>query len=887
MALVPGARLGVYEVVGRVGAGGMGEVYRGRDAKLNRDVALKTLLDLFVADPERLARFKREAQLLALLNHSNIAGIYGFEESNSVQALVLEWVDGPTLADRIAQGPVALDDAMPIAMQIAAALEAAHEQGIVHRDLKPANIKVRPDGTVKVLDFGLAKALAGDAVAPDVLLSPTITSPAATRMGVILGTAAYMSPEQARGKVVDKGTDIWAFGCVLYEMLTGKRAFEGEEVSDSLASILKSDPDWDALPADIPPRIRRVLRRCLEKDRKLRYHDIADVQLDLAERGTLDASVPPVARSKRVNLERIVWLLIVSTLAGLLVLAGRRTVPAPRETRFHVDPPPRTVFGSPLALGSAVAATSGAVSPDGTRLVFPATDRDGKTQLWLQPLDSFAAQPLPGTDGGSFPFWSPDGRFIGFSVGGRLKRVDRGGGSAQTICETSGSHRGATWGNRGVIVFSSGNIGRLYQVPANGGPVTPIEVGREGGGEGGQFWPNFLPDGRHFLYWVRSASDDVSGVYVRSIESGTPSRRLVASDTNAAYAPGVLLFTREGTLLRQGFDADRLTVTDQATPLVEPIARNLEYGVAAFSVSANGVLTFRSGSDASTQFAWFDRAGRLLETVGPPGNYRTPALSPDDKRLVYMDVDGRDIWMLDMARRIPSKFTSTPAMEGSPVWSPDGTKIFYRSSQDGGGVFEKDANGVAPEQLSFKERVQGPTQISPDGKLILYFVAPAGQSAQDIYVVPTTGEKKSKAIVQSPAHEVEPQFSPDGRWLAYSSTETGRGEIYVQPYPPTGERWKISTEGGRQPLWRRDGKELYFVNEERKFYAVDVIPGTKFDFDTPRFLFQMRANVFNTRNSYVPSRDGQRFLVNMILDPTEPPLSVIQNWAAIGQTSQR
>ena len=313
--------------------------------------------------------------------------------------------------------------------------------------LKPANIKVRPDGTVKVLDFGLAKALTGDVVAPDVSLSPTITSPAATRMGVILGTAAYMSPEQARGKVVDKGTDIWAFGCVLYEMLTGKRTFDGEEVSDSLASILKSDPDWGALPADIPPRIRRVLRRCLEKDRKLRYHDIADVRLDLAERGTLDASVPPVVRSKRVNLERIGWLLIVSTLAGLLALAGRRTVPAPRETRFHVDPPPTTVFGSPLALGSAVAATSGAVSPDGTRLVFPATDRDGKTQLWLQPLDSFAAQPLPGTDGASFPFWSPDGRFIGFSVGDRLKRVDRGGGSAQTICETSGRHSRCDLGN--------------------------------------------------------------------------------------------------------------------------------------------------------------------------------------------------------------------------------------------------------------------------------------------------------------------------------------------------------------------------------------------------------------------------------------------------------
>ena len=882
MALVPGARLGVYEVVGRVGAGGMGEVFRGRDARLNRDVALKAPLALFSADPERLARFKREAQLLALLNHSNIASIYGLEESDGVQALVLEWVDGPTLADRIAQGPVPLDDAMAIAMQIAAALEAAHAQGIVHRDLKPANIKVRPDGTVKVLDFGLAKALAGDVIAPDVSLSPTITSPAATRMGVILGTAAYMSPEQARGKVVDKGTDIWAFGCVLYEMLTGKRTFEGEEVSDSLASILKSDPDWGALPADIPPRIRRVLRRCLEKDRKLRYHDIADVRLDLAERGTLDASVPPVVRSKRVNLERIGWLLIVSTLVGLLALAGRRTVPASRETRFHVDPPPTTVFGSPLALGSAVAATSGAVSPDGTRLVFPATDRDGKTQLWLQPLDSFAAQPLPGTDGASFPFWSPDGRFIGFSVGDRLKRVDRGGGSAQTICEMSAlGTRGATWGSGGVIVFSSGNAGRLHQVPAAGGVATPIEEKPEFRVAGAHFWPYFLPDGRHFLYFVRSASDDISGVYVRSIESGAPARRLFASDTNAVYASGSLLFTREGTLLRQGFDAARLTLTDQQpTAVVEPIARSVEYGLAAFSASANGVLVFRSGSDATTQFAWFDRQGQQLATVGPPGNYRAPALSPDENRLVYTDVDGRDLWLLDMARGTTSKFTSTPATEAAPVWSPDGTKIFYRSTQDGGLVLEKDANGVTAEQIVFKGRIQGPMQISPDGKQLLYFFPPPGQFAQDIYVLPTTGEKKPTAIVQSPASEVEPQFSPDGRWLAYTSDATGRGEVYVQPYPPTGERWTISTQGGRQALWRRDGKELYFVNEEKKFYAVEIVQGNKFDFGTPRFLFQMRANVFNARNSYVPSRDGQRFLVNMILDPTEPPLSVIQHWAA-------
>ena len=441
MALVSGARFGVYHVVECIGAGGMGEVYRGRDTRLNRDVALKTVLDLFSSDPERLARFKREAQLLASLNHSNIAAIYGFEELDGVQALVMEWVDGPTLADRIAQGPVPLDDALPMALQIAAALEAAHGQGIIHRDLKPANIKVRPDGTIKVLDFGLAKALAPDVAAPVATLSPTITSPAATRMGVIIGTAAYMSPEQARGKPVDKRTDIWAFGCVLYEMLTGRRAFDGDDVSDSLANVLKTEPDWGALPTDTPPGLRRLLQRCLAKDPRRRFHDIADVCLDLAEPEPRAALAPTVTRSRRTMLERTAWLLVVAALAGLLVLASRRTVPAPAVTRFFVHPPAQTVFGGPLALGSTVAATTGAISPDGTRLVFTATDRSGRTQLWLQPLDSFTAQALPGTDGGVFPFWSPDGRSIGFFVGNRLRKIDRAGGSPQTICETSSSEQ--------------------------------------------------------------------------------------------------------------------------------------------------------------------------------------------------------------------------------------------------------------------------------------------------------------------------------------------------------------------------------------------------------------------------------------------------------------
>jgi Tol biopolymer transport system component len=872
MSLSSGARLGAYEVRDLIGAGGMGEVYRGHDSRLNRAVALKILPEVFAADTDRLARFRREAQLLASLNHSNIAAIFGFEESSGVQALVLELVEGPTLAERLTEGPIALDEALPMARQIVDALEAAHAQAIVHRDLKPANIKLRPDGMVKVLDFGLAKAFAGEAAAPPSGRSLTITSPAVTAVGVILGTAAYMSPEQARGRAVDKRSDIWAFGGVLYEMLTGKRAFDGDDVSDTLANVLKREPDWSALPAGIPENVRRVLRRCLEKDPRKRIHDIADVRIELEDReAPTSAMAPPATRG--LTRERAAWALLAAALAtGLAYVLLKAPEPA-RVVRFLVDPPENASFGSSSGFGRLDAGETGsALSPDGIQLAFVA-EQSGRTLLWVRRLDQFQARPLVGTDDAMMPFWSPDGRTIGFFAAGRLKRIDATEGSVQTICDVPGAPRGASWGSRDVIVFGSGAPPRLAQVPARGGVATPIPVA------GAIFprWPSFLPNGRRFLYIDRSESS--ASIMVGSTDPDVEPRRIVSAESNAAFvAPDLLVFARAGALLQQTFDLQRLEATGEATTIVDQIVYSPGLGRADFSVSQSGVMAFRSMSRESNQFAWFDRAGKMLETVGSPGNFRTPDLSPDGTRLAYTDVNQRDIWIFDLVRRTSSRFTANPGTETAPAWFPDGSKIAYRSDQ--GGLFEKDAGGTGTERLLLKENVNGPSQVSPDGQLILYFRVMGGDT-QDIVVLPTAGDGAPRPIVQSAFADVEPQLSPNMRWLAYASSETGANEVYVQPFPPTGTRWKISNSGGRQPLWRADGKELFFVADDRKFYAVDItdMKGS-FDYGTPRFLFEMRANVFNALKSYIPSRDGQRFLVNMLLGSDDAPISVVHNWRA-------
>ncbi len=881
MSLAPGTRIGPYEIVSIVGAGGMGEVYRARDPRLNRDVALKMLPALVAADPDRLARFKREARVLASLNHSHIAAIHGFEEASGVQALVLELIEGPTLADRIAHGSIPVEEALAIATQIAEALEAAHARGIVHRDLKPANIKVRPDGSVKVLDFGLAKAVGKDGATSEASATPTITSPALTRLGVILGTAAYMSPEQARGREADARSDIWAFGCVLFEMLAGRRPFEGSEVSDTLASILKGEPAWAALPNDTPPGIIRAIRRCLEKDSRRRFHHIADARLDLEDAAAADVPTSPAAARSSDRRDRVAWALVavlVLLLFGLTGYVALNSTPAPEITRFEVNPPPDTVFGSPFARYAA-----GAVSPDATRLVFVTTSRTGQVQLWIRSFNSFDAFPLTGIQGAQLPFWSPDSRWVAFFAANKLMKVDAAGGSPQAICDVPGELlRGGTWGAAGDILFSSGNPPTLYRVSDQGGAPVPLPAPSDQT-VSDITSPVFLPDGRTFLYW-RQTSSEGPGVYVASIASANAPKRLVSTDAGALYASGFLLFTRRGALVAQRFDADRIELSGEARTVAERVAMTAGR-MAAFSVSTNGVLTYQAQTGDASQFTWFDRAGRLLERIGAPGRYRAPQMSPDETRLVYEDLTDNNLWVLDMRRGLASKFTIGPGVKISPIWSPDGGTIYYGKRTEFSGpaaIFEKRASGNENEKLFFKgPTTDGPAQISREGKWLLYFVSPEGQTLGDVYAIPVTGDRTPRPIVRSPFSDVEPNLSPDGKFVAYVSTETGRSEVYVQPFP-TGERRRISDAGGRQPFWRQDGTELFFVSpENNSLYAVAVKSGPKFDSVSPKLLFELRANVMFVRNSYIPSRDGQRILVNMALDSTTPPIRVIRNWTAV------
>jgi eukaryotic-like serine/threonine-protein kinase len=886
MSLAPGVRLGPYEIVALIGAGGMGEVYRARDGNLTRDVALKVLPELFARDPERRARFTREANLLATLNHPNIAAIYGFESSDHVPALVLEMVEGPTLADHIDRGPMPPDEALPIARQIAHALEAAHAQGIVHRDLKPANVKVRNDGTVKVLDFGLAKAIAPDSAPAVVAASPTITSPAATAIGTIMGTAAYMSPEQARGRAVDKRTDIWSFGAVLYEMLTGRRAFDGEDVSDTLANVLKREPDWSAMPPDTPPAIERVLRRCLMKDPRLRTHDVADIRIDLDDR----EPAPQIAAGDRAGrlrvFERTAWIgvaLVFAALAGFAWWSGHAAESLPQPAlRFQISPPDKHSFGAlgGPGLGNV---TSSAISPDGTRLVSYAEDGTGKGSLWLREMDSLETRELPETGGAFQPFWSPDSQSIAFFADRKLYKLEVARGGRSEVCPFIGNPRGGSWSATGNIVFATTNPQSLMRVASQGGNPSPIRLSGAENQLGPISWPSFLPDGRRFLYSARTRGDVVRAVYLASIDSDSDVRRVVTSDTQAVFvAPGYLLFGRDGRLLHQAFDVETGQVSADAVVVVDRLRMMIQISFGDFSASNTGMLAYRSGLDASNQFTWVDRKGASQGTVGAPGRYRTAALSPGGRRLVYTDLTDDNLKLLDLRTQITTVLTSEAGSETAPVWSSDGKYVYYRS--DNGGVFRKEADGTSGPVKVLDGQVNGPSQFVKDatlGSLLLYFGILPNQTSQDILILPLDGPPSPRAIVATPSADVEPQVSPDGKWLAYSTSETGANEVYVSPFPPADQKGlRISRSGGRQAMWRADSRELYFVNDARKFYVVRIPESGPAADIAPEFLFDMHANVANTRNSYVPSADGQRFLVNMVLDTEEAPINVISNWRA-------
>ena len=860
----------------------MGEVYRATDTKLGREVALKVLPVEVAQDPERLARFRREAQVLASLNHPGIAAIHGLEEAEGQLFLVLELVDGEDLAARLKRGAIPLDEAIAVATQIAEALEAAHDKGIVHRDLKPANVKVTPDGKVKVLDFGLAKAWTGEGPggtsSGDLSRSPTLAH-TGTAAGLILGTAAYMSPEQARGKAVDKRADIWAFGVVLWEMLTGRRLFEGETLSDVLAAVLKTAPDLDALPAGVPPRVRRLLGRCLQKDPKQRLHDIADARIELAEEDHVAPVAPSVAPPRRAA-AYVPWAVAALAIAAAAVwaLLGGRSGPATGPAlKLAVLPPTDTVSSGPID-----------ISPDGRRVAFTAAGPDGQPRLYVRELDSLEPKALPGTEGGEAPFFSPDGRSVAFFAEKKLKRVDLAGGPARELADAP-DHRGGSWGSQNLIVFAPEGGGRIYSVPASGGDATPVTALDPGTKETSHRWPRFLPDGKRFLFMSRKPSPPGRlAVEVGSLEGGQRTR-LVESSTGGVVARDRLYFVRETTLLAQAFDSRTLTVTGDPVPAAEGVWRDLTMdGLTAFSVAEDGTLAYRRGGLLEGQLTWLDRQGRPLGALGSPGFLGSIDLSPDDRHVLAENVDPlRDssaLFVLDGATGMTTRVSFGTGNQSSGIYSPDGRQIaFSWDAQGPFDLFRREVGSAAePIPLLVSSVWKYAESWSPDGRYLSYNQSEPGQP-RDIWVLPMTGDAKPFPVAQTPAEESGSAFSPDGRFLAYVSDESGRSEVFVRTFPAATRKWQVSTGGGTAPVWRRDGKELFYLTLDLTLVAVPTArSASDLDRGTARALFQTQGWQLPTgpgRSPYAAAADGQRFLTILIVGEAESSPIVLQTGA--------
>ena len=870
MTIAAGTKLGPYEISGAIGAGGMGEVYQAHDTKLGRDVAIKILPEAFAHDPERLSRFQREAKMLAALNHPNIATIYGLEESNGTSYLVMELVSGETLADRIkGEGAFPIDEALKIAVQIAEALEAAHERGIIHRDLKPANVKVTPDGKVKVLDFGLAKAFAGDGANEDPSNSPTL-SMAATMHGVILGTAAYMSPEQARGKAVDKRTDIWAFGCVLYEELTGRQAFQGETVTDILAKVLQGEPDWELLPRATPLQIRDLLRRCLQKDKTLRLRDAGDARIEIQEA----LSAQPESVVARAFGRRQVAALGLAA-AALLAIAGIAVwnlKPAPSPP---LQPVTRTVITLPP--GDQLAAVDYpaiAISPDGTKLAYVAT-HSGRRQIYLRPLDLLEAKPLPGTEGANTPFFSPDGRWLGFFADGRLKKISLSGGAALSLVNTINAN-GASWSSQGVIAFTPTDGSPLQQVSNDGGTQTPLT--RLETGEVLHRWPHFLPSGKAVLFAATGTNPQIA---VQSLETGQR-KDLVSGGTSPQYVTtGHLLYGQNGNLMAAPFDLERLEVKGAFVPVVAGILQTPGRLGTQCGVSATGSLVYVPGEVQSTgRLVWVDRNGSEQVLAAPPRVYRYPRLSPDGKRMaVSIEEHDVQIWLYDIVRETMTRLTLEGTFNMLGDWAPDGKRIAYYSNREGQiNLFWRSVDGSSgPERLTTSENIQGVGSFSPDGQA-LAFVEPDPSTGMDLWMLHMS-DRQAKPFLRTPFNEGAPRFSPDGHFLAYFSNESGRYEVYVQPYPGPGAKWQISTEGGTEPVWNPKGRELFYREGERMM-AVDIVTQPDFSASKPRMLFQgAYAATPGSFAYYDVSQDGQRFLMIKPEQTTSfTQIVVVQNW---------
>ena len=912
MTLSPGTRLGSYEVIAPLGAGGMGEVYKARDPKLNRDVAIKVLPELFASDADRLSRFTREAQALAALNHPNIAQIYGIEDSGGAKALIMELVVGDdlsTLIDRAKTGTrgLSLEDALPIARQIADALEAAHEQGIIHRDLKPQNIKVRADGTVKVLDFGLAKAMDrtmdGGSGMSDLANSPTLTA-RATQMGMILGTAAYMSPEQAKGRAVDRRADVWAFGAVVYEMLTGARAFEGDDITEVLASVLKTDPNWTRLPADTPAPVRRLLKRCLERDVKKRLSSIGDARLDLDDRGDdesarsvvsgmsgasgMSAPLPDIApsggrpaRAKSSALHQWVWPFvglgiafggwaIKSLWSGSLTSTGA----APSGiVRTSINAPAGEVFFPDSATVS--------VSPDGKSVAFVTGVVAGAGQLWVRSLDSLTPRRVGSPEGTALPFWSPDSKRVAFFTNNKLKIAPADGGPVETIADAPNG-RGGTWSGN-TLLYAPDAMGPVFRVSPGSSP-TPLTTLDASKNEFGHRFPYFLPDGDHFTYAVVPGREGKFAIYVGSVSRPDVRVSLGEMDSAPIYAaPGYLLITRSGVLNAMPFDAASLKITgdpvslaDQPTAVMNP--RGSYTAAPLVSASTTGALLYYSGASTNATLAWVGTDGQIRSTINiPPGPIESVRLSPDATQAAIVrssSPSDSTIWIADLIRQSAMPLTSGRGRNDDPAWSPDGQQVVFSADREGGqNFYVKSVTSAAPEALAFKTPTlfKNVADWSPDGKTWLVNQLDK-DNAQNIYLLPAKGGALTP-FIDGPLRDVEGRFSSDGKWVAYTSDESGHFEVMVQSVPPVGRPIRVGA--GSSPRLSRDGRSIVFINiDVRDLWRADVTPGPRLSIGPPRKMATLPPGV----SAIDAAPDLDRFLVAIPESNGTGAITLVQGW---------
>jgi serine/threonine protein kinase/Tol biopolymer transport system component len=888
--LTNGSNVGPYQIVSPIGEGGMGHVYKAKDTRLNRTVAIKVLRASLAGKPDLQQRFEREAQTVAGLNHPHICVLFDIGEQNGIDYLVMEYVDGETLADRLARGPLELSQTLRYAIEIADALDKAHRQGVVHRDLKPGNIMIAKSGA-KLLDFGLAKLKQTQEGLPTASAVRTEAS-ALTVEGAILGTLQYISPEQLEGHEADARSDLFAFGATLYEMLTGSKPFQGKTQASVIGAILKDvPPPIQRLAPLTPPLLDHIVQRCLVKDPDERFQSANDMLAELRWLESHLSDVQPAAAATAAAPGKTAWAVAGLFVIATIVLSGLywRSMSRPASSgenpllRISIVVPESMAFdtGNPV------------ISPDGRRVVSSVA-----SALWVRALDSSSAQKLAGTDGAGTRFWSPDGKSVGFFADSKLKVVDIAGGTPQTIADNGGNQRGATWNKDGVILFAPGNQG-LFSVKAAGGgkpvQVTKLNPAKQ---EIDHTWPDFLPDGRHFLYFSRTATSEGRGIYVGSLDS-SETKFVLKSTVQAIFAPpGYLLFMRQGVLVAQRFDPNKLEVQGDPIPVTEGVRYLASVGNFQASVSANGILAYRAGGDVSqVQLTWFDRTGHNVGTVGAPGPYPNFALSPDARRIALdrtdLDTIQRDIWVMDIDRGAPSRLTFNPADDTSPRWSPDGKRIFFNSNREGlTNCFQRAADGSGEETPVRKSEgtLRACNDISPDGKYLLFHSREANNS-YDLWSVPVDGDEKPSPFLKTPYNEGQARFSPDGKWVAYASEESGRLEIYVRRFP-SGEKHQISTGGGSWPRWRHDGRELFYVGFDSgsgrfKVMGSALQTDPAFNAEVSHELFQLpnvglgASGPIGLVDPFDVTPDGQRFLfAPSTLTPSEP-VSLIVNWTAL------